>query len=226
MFAASKFVIPHPTVVALLHFDGTNGSTTFTDSSRVAKNFTSTAGAALSTTQFKFGTASLATGGSTSYAFSPNNVGNPFTFGLGDFTIECWLYANSTMANNGIYDGRTTGGTNNCPCLSMTSGKIGYFVNGSFRITAGSALTLTTWQHVALCRASGNTKLFIEGTQVGSTYVDANPYLGTNFRPIILNSVATTIGFDGYMDELRVTKGYARYTSNFTPPTAALTADM
>ncbi len=81
----------------------------------------------------------------------------------------------------------------------------------------------STWYHIAVCRASGSTKMFINGTQTGSTYTDANNYgtsaplgIGTYWSA---GSPVTTLTLNGYIDDLRITKGYARYTSNFTPPT-------
>ena len=76
------------------------------------------------------------------------------------------------------------------------------------------------WYHIAVCRASGSTRMFVNGTQVGSTYVDTTTYLQT---PVFIGSsyLGTTELLNGYIDDMRVTKGLARYTANFTPPTTA-----
>ena len=94
-------------------------------------------------------------------------------------------------------------------------------VNGTVRISGG-AISNSVWTHIAICRASGSTKLFINGTQSGSTYSDSNNYL---VAPITIGEMNDGYGdgnFNGYIDDLRITKGYARYTTTFTPPTAAL----
>jgi hypothetical protein len=96
-----------------------------------------------------------------------------------------------------------------------------YYTNSNDRISSG-ALTATTWYHVAVSKSSGSTKMFINGTQVGSTYTDANNYgtsaplgIGTYWSS---GSPVTTSTLNGYIDDLRITKGYARYTANFTVP--------
>jgi hypothetical protein len=72
-----------------------------------------------------------------------------------------------------------------------------------------------------LSRSSGVTKLFLNGTQTGSNYTDTNAYLVSASRPIIgSNGFDLLIPFNGYLDDIRITKGYARYTANFTAPTA------
>ena len=77
--------------------------------------------------------------------------------------------------------------------------------------------------HIALCRSGTATKLFINGTQSGSTYTDSSTYLSTQSRPVIAGG-GLTLGaspFNGYIDDLRITKGVARYTANFVPPIQA-----
>jgi hypothetical protein len=82
-----------------------------------------------------------------------------------------------------------------------------------------SAITASTWQHLALSRASGTLKFFINGTQVTSV---SNTTSLTGQQIWIGDNNAGSYFFDGYIDDLRITKGYARYTTNFTAPTAAL----
>ena len=91
------------------------------------------------------------------------------------------------------------------------------YTNFADQITGGT-LTTGQWYYVALCRASGSTRLFVNGTQSGSTYTDANSYLAST---LTVGSDGTSPGsyLNGYIDDLRVTK-YARYTTTFTPPTS------
>lgn len=143
-------------------------------------------------------------------------------FGTGNFTIEMWVYFNSISGGCALYDARDSGnslgvligidGANNGP----------YFhVSGGTRI-AGTALSNATWYHIAVARASGSTKLFVNGTQAGSTYTDGNNYIAG--IPTIGNNSSGGGGtnyLNGYIDDLRITKGVARYTTTFTAPTAA-----
>jgi len=122
-----------------------------------------------------------------------------------------------------LYDARPSVTAGLYPTLYINgSNQITYFTNGSDRIT-GAAPTLNTWQHIALVRYNGSTKLYVNGTQSGSTYVDTNVYINGAARPIIGadgGNVANQ-NYAGYIDELRVTKGFARYTANFNVPTEA-----
>lgn len=150
----------------------------------------------------------------------------PCTFGSGDFTIEFWLYLSSTQTAI-LYDGRPVGGVGATPTIYLSSNVLYYFTNNANRIT-GSTLSNTTWTHVALCKSGGSTRLFVNGTQVGSTYADSVTYTNTAGRPLIGASGETVGQFplSGYMSDVRVVKGTALYTSTFTPPTAPLTAPI
>ena len=168
----------------------------------------------------KYGTGAMYFDGAGSSMYVPSNV--KFGFGTGNFTIEFWLYLNATTTQT-IFSEISTGSTQVVPHIyySNASG-IRYFVNGVDVITGG-ALSTGTWYHIAVCRSSGSTKMFINGTQTGPTYTDSNNYLAST--PIILGDYdipptgASTL--NGYLDDLRITNGIARYTSNFTPPTTA-----
>jgi len=147
-----------------------------------------------------------------------------FGFGTGDFTMECWI--NPTTA--GIQDVFSTlSNLNTAPHLYVdSSSQLVYYHTGSARITGGT-ITINQWHHIAVCRASNSTKLFVNGSQVGSTYSDTNNY-GTS-NPCVIGSfynngsiVGGANSMQGYIQDARVTKGLARYTSNFTPPTALL----
>ena len=147
-----------------------------------------------------------------------------FGFGTGDFTMECWI--NPTTA--GIQDVFSTlSNLNTAPHLYVdSSSQLVYYHTGSARITGGT-ITINQWHHIAVCRASNSTKLFLNGSQVGSTYSDTNNY-GTS-NPCVIGSfynngsiVGGANSMQGYIQDARVTKGLARYTANFTPPTALL----
>jgi hypothetical protein len=96
-----------------------------------------------------------------------------------------------------------------------------FFANAGSRIADSVAATAGTWFHVALARASGQTRLFKDGTQVGSTYSDSSNYSNAEMRLFARTDTFNSgAHLNGYIDEFRITKGVARYTANFTPPTA------
>jgi hypothetical protein len=206
-------------VSLLLHGDGTNGSTTIIDSSPTPKTITANGNAQISTAQSKFGGASLAFDGTGDYLTIPSSSG--FAFELNDFTVELWLYRSGSGQQH-LYDARDTGvNTNRIMLYLDSSSQLAYFGNGAARITTTSVPTLSTWVHVALCRASGNSRLFLDGVQVGATFADTISIVSPTATVAIgaANTGATSL--NGYIDDLRITKGVARYTANFTPPTAA-----
>jgi hypothetical protein len=220
----SKIVTTDPywaSVVALLHGNGINGSTTFTDDSPLSTDFTVGGTAAISTAQSKFGGSSMTFPAATDYIAAASAEASAFAFGTGDFTIETWVYATATMANNSIYDSRP-GANGAYPTIWMTTGgKVAYYTGTLFRITAAAALSLNAWHHIAAVRSSGITTLYVDGVSQG-TYTDANNYVNSAGYPTVGNGYDRTLyHWAGYIDELRVTKGVARYTANFTTPATA-----
>ena len=147
-------------------------------------------------------------------------------FGTGDFTIEMWVYTNKfpTADYNYLvfYDGR--GGVQGpYNCITYKGNTIVYYANSADRITS-SAISLNTWYHVAVSRSGTSTKMFINGTQAGSTYTDNSDYTNSASGLKIGNSGGVNLGFTGLMSNIRLLKGTALYTSNFTVTTSPLTA--
>lgn len=212
-------------VTALLHLDGSNGSTTITDSSTLAANWTANGNAALSTSVKKFGTASVALDGNRDY-LTPTASTTNFTFGTGAFTIECQFYCTSLAVANVVFDWRPSNTEGFYPNVVVNSdGTIQWYINSSARISSSSgAVTTNTWYHIAVSRSGTSTRLFLNGTQVGSTWTDSSDYICGSGRPFFGANGGVAFGDAvGYMDEIRITKGVARYTANFTAPTAAFT---
>jgi len=134
------------------------------------------------------------------------------------------VYFNNVTADQTVVSNLTSATSVNPHIYYFGNNGIRYYTSSADRIT-GSVLSASTWHHIAVCRASGSTRLFINGTQSGATYTDANNYgtsaplgVGTYWSA---GSPVTTSTLNGYIDDLRITKS-ARYTANFTPPTAAL----
>jgi hypothetical protein len=205
-------------VSLLLHGNGTNGSTTITDSSRFANTVTAVGNAQISTAQSKFGGASIAFDGTGDYLSIPTS--SSFAFGPADFTVELWLYRSGSGQQH-LYEGRDNVATNMILLYLNSSNQLVYYANLDNRITTTAIPTLNAWVHVALCRASGNSRLFVNGVQVGSTFADSTNIVAPSATVIIGANTAGTTALNGYIDDLRITKGVARYTANFTPPTAA-----
>jgi len=188
--------------------------------STAQNNITLGGNANTSTDQAKFGNTSLHLDGTTDYAEIVNVQG----FGTGDFTIEGFYRFASFTSQGDVFDFRTA--LNSAlPLLYLnSSGELIYYLSGAVRIQAGSGneLSTNTWYHIALCRGSGSTKLFVDGTQVGSTYSDSTTYLIAPIVRIGARSYGSTPdqNIDGFVDDFRISR-MARYTSNFTAPTAA-----
>jgi len=204
----------------LLHCDGSNGSTTFTDNSPRTKTVTSNNGAAISTAQSKFGGASALFDGTNDYLSIPNNA--EFNFASGTFTIECWFYFLTSVTDKNLLT--TYYNSNQAWYIQTYLGKIvvGFSGDGA-DITGTTTILANTWYHVAVSGTAGSYKMFINGTQEGSTYTGATSlassaplYIGV----LIYNSAGYGY-FNGYIDEVRITNGIARYTGNFTPQTSA-----
>ena len=147
-------------------------------------------------------------------------------FGTGDFTIEMWIKIDDDTNTNTIYDSRPAGSNGAQVALfySGSTNAILFAHGGTLRITGTVDVGKDhSWHHIALTRASGSTKLFVDGVQDGSTYSDSTSYENPANRPFIgqsggsTNLDATTF-FKGYISNLRVCAGHAVYSSDFTPP--------
>jgi hypothetical protein len=189
----------------------------------VSNDLETVGNAQISTAQYKWGASSIAFDGSGDYLVQKDTPN--LTLGTGDFTIEFWVYYNSGLtADVALFDCRPASTNGVYPLIfSNTTGKIVWYINSAARITGTTTLVTGTWYHVAVSRSASSTKLFINGNQDGSTYADTNNYLlGTN-RPLI-GAAGATVGADplnGYLTDLRVTKGLGRYLYNFNRPSAA-----
>ena len=206
-------------VSLLLHGNGTNGSTTITDNSPSPKTVTAVGNAQISTAQSKFGGASIAFDGTGDYLDVGSN--SAFGYGLSDFTIEFWIYRNVSVDLQSFLDQRTGIDTVLAPTLYISGNSLFYFANGANCISGGT-LAASQWLHIALSRSGTATKLFVNGVQVGSTFTDTLSYIDSPVRIGGANGGAGPglASLNGYIDDLRITKGVARYTANFTPPAA------
>jgi hypothetical protein len=190
---------------------------TVADNSSFAHSITNN-GVTTSTTQVKFGARSLYFNGSSYLVVTPS--GSDLAPGNGDFTIDLWVYHTIAAADSEIYlDTRTDSNTDNSILFFRdASGGVVDYGNGAYVFNSVGSVSSNAWNHVALSRASGVTKLFINGTQVGSQSDTINySKSGCNIGSVPGGGAY----FQGYIDSFRLTPGVARYTASFTPPTAS-----
>lgn len=222
--------IPIPTdpyfsqVVLLLHGDGADGGTTFTDSSQYAAAASVNGAAVTDTDQKKYGTASMWFDEAGGYITFPDAA--QYTIGTDDFTIEAWVRRDATTSGS---DAIIAHGN---PVSTLTGWA--FYVESAgalfFRWRSGeTSYTLYTanfqvptgqWVHVAVTREAGTLRLFADGnigiytTSLGAKISEITDVL------FVGEAYGTIGGLKGHIDDLRFTIGTARYTANFTPPDA------
>jgi hypothetical protein len=147
-------------------------------------------------------------------------------FGTGDFTIEYWDYHGTQGTNYacqvGTLSSATPSGTWRFGTFTNLGGLYLAYHNGSsfVDVTFGSTLyNDSTWRHFALTRQNGTVRAFVNGTQVGTNQTITQDFNSTN-RVVVGAELSTPTYFTGYIDDLRITKGVARYTTNFNAPTS------
>ena len=183
--------------------------------------------AAISTTQSKFGGSSMYFDGSTGYVRAPHNAMLDLSTGAPNFTVECWFYTLNNTAQVPIVSKDWNQGTTD-PSYGIYLGSsttlvyiIGDGTSGSiFNYYTYTGIAINTWYHVALVRNGSNMLSFLNGNLVNTQTISiTSKDAGTTFNIGTNNNTGSY--FNGYIDEVRITKGIARYTSNFTPQTSA-----
>ena len=187
--------------------------------------------AQISTSVKKYGTGSMAFDGSGDYLKTRKDV-TVGDLGSGDFTLECWIQVNTTDAMDffgtgtwSYYIGSGQSGWAVSQIGSLVA--FSYQVNNSWIVAQAffeTNLSTGTWYHVAIVRASGVIRCYLNGTVSSTTISNTSNIVSTLTSGLIVGggSDPNAYNMNGYIDDLRITKGYARYTANFTPPTAAL----
>jgi hypothetical protein len=207
-------------VVLLLHCDGPTGSTTFVDATG---NFTVSAqgGAQVTTTDPKFGTGAMLCASTNRLQMTTSALLN---FGTNDFTIEAFVNVSAgygTGVYSAIVGALTTFGSGVGWGLYVKSTGNIVFCSG-IPLNEYGKISVGSWTHVAVSRASGTLRCFINGTQSGSSVTRTESINASPSNLGVGHDFNTGNGYIvGKIDEVRVTKGVARYTSDFTPPTAA-----
>lgn len=199
----------------------------FNDGGIVDKYGSSSAGvvrvfgdASTNTVTKKYGTASAYFDGTGDYLITASDAA--YVLGTGDFTIEGWIYQTATSVGSyrTIMANETAG--------NATGNWVMYSYNNQINIWKGTgvsssaelftpvgSISLNSWVHIAWTRSGGSNRIFINGTQVGNTVSDSFNLSGS--QVYIGSNRAATQFFAGYMDDIRIYKGYAKYTTAFTP---------
>jgi YD repeat-containing protein len=219
-------------VSLLLHGDGANGSMSITDSGPSPRVVNVVGGAQISTAQAKFGQSILFSG--ASYLSAPDTASS--ALGNGDFTIEAWVHPTAAL---GIYGGtrfaviaskdgaagrswwfRLHGDT-----TTITNIQIAYtadgsnFVSSTGSVSGASSIPLNQWTHIAATRGGGFLRTFVNGILVSQSA--STSAIQNTATPVTIGGQVwpnAEAYFPGYIDDVRLTKGLARYTATFTPP--------
>jgi len=206
------------TLRLLLHGDGSDGGTTITDSSLSARTITRNGGTAPTTVtaQSKFGGSSIRFAGSGAY------LSTTLTPETGDFTAECWARFDSTSSAHNIIGYQNNAATvrafviyRDTTYLKAAVGISESWVGGSNLLSSVSAITTSTWYHIALTRSGSDFKLWLNGSQVGTTYTNAGA-LNTSSSTLIIGSRTDAFHLVGHMDEIGIW-GACKYSGTFTP---------
>jgi hypothetical protein len=210
-------------VSLLLHCDGTNGSGTFLDSGPLGLVPTNN-GVTVSTTQSKFGGASASFNGTSSFLSYASNTAFDFP---GDFLIEAQVYMTSTPSSAQVV--MRQGGNTALQCR-LTSGVPELVTlaspHGATTASASSAISLNTWHQIAWERQGTTLRVYVDNAVVGTaTEPSLNDLTNTSSRPLYVGAYndggSTNSFFPGYLDEIRITKGLARYAGTSTAQSAA-----
>ena len=212
-------------VTAMFNFDGSDGDTTTTglDASNKNLSISYATGDQLSNTQKKFGATSIYVADGIELSSSDG-----FNMGTGDFTMEAWFYFTDFSESYALFDQwDSSGSTRHQIWMGKTSagtaGRLSWYYAGtSVFHSANPAVSTGAWTHIALVRHSGTLKIYINGTADSNTQSHTCQFgrtAGMAFGDQLSGGASGRARY--YLDDLRITKGLARYTSNFTAPTTA-----
>lgn len=218
----------------LLHMDGVDASTTFTESAHAgaAHTWTAAGNAQIDTGITKFGTGTGLFDGTGDYITTPDHA--DFTLGSGDFTVDFWFNrAGGDGAARFICGQSDNAGTTTTRAFQvlLSTGNVVLFscfdaAGSATTVTGTTTFTATGWHHVAGVRTGNVLRLFVDGTQEGGDVAfsvavndSANAFGVGSLGEVTANT------WNGSLDEFRLSVGIARWTANFTPPTAAYSAE-
>ena len=202
----------------MLHLDNN-----VTDSEIIPKTVTNN-GATFSNSIYKWDYSSYFNG--TSFYLSvPSSTDFNFS---GDFTVDFWMYptnipsvsVTSVIVGNMDYNAGTGGWG-----ISFNGSNLAFYYGGSSVLTEASGMSNNNWYHVAIVRHGSTLAMYVNGTSLGTTTFNTSTSTTDN---LIIGQNSTTLGhyfYAGYLDEIRISNGIARWTSNFTPPPSPYSPD-
>ena len=201
---------------------GTGEFVTTTKPSKILSRFGDTQ---IDTAQSKF------SGGSILFDGTQDNLQVPadgdFGFGTANWTLEAFIRPTSVSGIQRIFDLRNASATDTAPTVYMNGTALHFAVGNTSQINGGT-LAINTWYHVAVARSGGTTRLFLDGTELGSSYTDGNDYGAS--KPVVIGSnydtSSPTEAFAGNIDEVRIKKAQGSYSGNFTPTTGEFSSDL
>ncbi|MFH0790210.1 MAG: LamG-like jellyroll fold domain-containing protein [Candidatus Omnitrophota bacterium] len=210
----------------LLSCDGANGSTNFID--KIGHSVIANGNAKIDTSQSKFGGSSVRFDGSGDYLSISDS--DDWDFGAGDFTIDCWVRPTSVTAGdfligNADYSERSDGWLIGTDGGVGDGGRIAFYAmySGGWKVSCIGVhgMSVNTWHHIAVVRNGTSVKIYVDGIQKANS-ID-NPVTSitktSGNLQIGQSPSGNAYAFNGWLDEFRITKGIARWTAPFTPPT-------
>jgi hypothetical protein len=183
-------------------------------------------GVSQSTVQAMFGTHSLlvsTVGGDSNNLRQADTNYADWQFSNLQFTIECWVYLAATPPASQPYISQWGVSSDWGWYLGTISNNLYFYyqtTNGIGNLPSSATISLNTWHHVCVDRdASLNLRLYLDGVVLGITGLPYGMYASSQ-QLYIGNQIGSSVSVPGYIDEVRITKGTARYGGAFTPPTA------
>ena len=213
----------------LLHMDGANAGTTFTDSCAAGgaaeTTWTAHGNAQTKTDQYKFGTASAYFDGTGDYITTGANTA--WDFGSDNFTIDFWMRPGVVDSQQRIFGNLNSGGSSSQFEFILGGSNTMSFAGSApvgLAVTNSTALAINTWYHIALVRNGNDWELYVNGNS--GTTASFSGAMGSNtITSIGRSGEYTSQLYTGYIDEVRISAGVALWTSNFTPPTQPYAID-
>lgn len=198
-----------------------NFESSYTDLSAIGHTMTAAAATAITTDIKKYGEQAVDFSAAATHAGLRSSIVAADSL-TAEFTIEMWYYPQANISSAVLFGTDGTGGYI-AHTYGSSGAKLCYLEGGTERCVTTASLTENTWYHVALTRDSSNVcRLFLNGVVSAATYTHTDAFFGAQWFISGTYDGGVLYATSSVMDDIRVTKGVARYTSNFTPPITTL----